>query len=63
MKKYLIAVCVALSVPAMACTKTGYYLFVNKTQTSLWFESKDACKRGARELNLMVNGYKCVSSK
>lgn len=62
MKTLLTMMLVAFCLNAQAC-RTGYYLVVNKTQTSLWFESKEACKRGARQLNLIANAYKCISTK
>ena len=62
MKKLLIMALVVVCLDAQAC-RTGYYLVVNKTQTSLWFETKDACKRGARELNLLTGAYKCIPTK
>lgn len=62
MKRFAIIFALFLCLPAMAC-KSGYYLVVNKTQTSLWFETKEACKRGAQQLNLIANAYKCISTK
>lgn len=55
-------VLVAFCLNAQAC-RNGYYLVVNKTQTSLWFETKEACKQGARKLNLLANNYKCIPTK
>ena len=62
MKTLLSMVLVAFCLNAQAC-RNGYYLVVNKTQTSLWFETKDACKRGARELNLLTGAYDCIPTK
>ena len=62
MKTLLSMVFVAFCLNAQAC-RNGYYLVVNKTQTSLWFETKEACKRGARQLNLLTNTYKCIPTK
>lgn len=62
MKNVAIGLLMALSFSAYAC-KSGFYLYMNKTQTSLWFESEEACKRGARQLNLIANAYKCISTK
>lgn len=62
MKTLLTVALVVVCLNAQA-GRTGYYLVVNKTQTSLWFESKEACKRGAQQLNLIANAYKCISTK
>ena len=62
MKTLLTVMLTAFCLNAQAC-RNGYYLVVNKTQTSLWFETKEACKRGARQLNLIANAYKCISTK
>lgn len=62
MKRYLVVLVMLVSLPVFAC-KSGYYLVVNKERTSLWFESKEACKRAARELNLLATNYKCIPTK
>ena len=62
MKTLLTVALVVVCLNAQA-GRTGYYLVVNKTQTSLWFESKEACKRAARELNLLATNYKCIPTK
>lgn len=63
MKRFAIIFALFLCLPAMAC-KSGYYLVVNKNKTSLWFESREACKRAAvHDLNLLTHQYRCISTK
>ena len=62
MKRYLVVLVMLVSLPVFAC-KSGYYLVVNKERTSLWFESREACKRAAVSLSLTAAQYKCIPTK
>lgn len=62
MKHLLVALAILTTTPAIAC-KSGYYLVVNKEKTSLWFESREACKQAAVAMSLTAAQYKCISTK